>query len=49
MIGSYDGVRLAASGLVDSIQVIYNIFEQRPAERLFPPPQSQTGITARAF
>jgi aryl-alcohol dehydrogenase-like predicted oxidoreductase len=44
----YDGVRLAASGLVDSIQVIYNIFEQRPAERLFPAAlQSQTGIIVR--
>ncbi len=27
---------LVASGLIDSIQIIYNIFEQRPAERLFP-------------
>ena len=27
---------LAATGEVDSIQVIYNIFEQAPAERLFP-------------
>jgi len=32
----YSGVNLVESGMVDSIQVIYNIFEQRPAERLFP-------------
>lgn len=27
---------IVKSGLIDSIQIIYNIFEQRPAERLFP-------------
>ena len=32
----YGGTNLARSGLVDSIQVIYNIFEQRPAEALLP-------------
>lgn len=31
-----DGVRLAASGLADAQQVVYNLFEQRPADRLFP-------------
>lgn len=31
-----EGVNLAALGLVDSIQVVFNLFEQRPAERLFP-------------
>ncbi|MCS6774902.1 MAG: aldo/keto reductase [Chloroherpetonaceae bacterium] len=30
------GVRLAQSGRVDAIQVIYNIFEQTPEEALFP-------------
>jgi len=30
------GVRLAQSGRVDSIQVIYNIFEQTPEKELFP-------------
>ncbi len=30
------GVRLAQSGYVDTIQVIYNIFDQSPAETLFP-------------
>lgn len=29
-------LELAASGLIDSVQVIYNIFDQTPAERLFP-------------
>lgn len=32
----HGGVNLVKSDRVDSIQVIYNIFEQRPAERLFP-------------
>jgi aryl-alcohol dehydrogenase-like predicted oxidoreductase len=29
-------LELVASGLIDSVQVIYNLFEQSPAERLFP-------------
>lgn len=32
----YGGVGLVKSGKVESIQVIYNIFEQRPEEQLFP-------------
>lgn len=44
----YSGVELARSGLVDSIQVIYNIFEQRPDEQLLPAAQEgKTGIFAR--
>lgn len=31
-----EGVNAAAFGLVDSIQVLFNMFEQRPAEKLFP-------------
>lgn len=31
-----EGVALAESGLIDSIQVIHNIFEQRPERALFP-------------
>ncbi|WP_135549625.1 aldo/keto reductase [Paenibacillus cymbidii] len=31
-----DGARLAASGKAASQQVVYNLFEQRPAEQLFP-------------
>jgi aryl-alcohol dehydrogenase-like predicted oxidoreductase len=29
-------LKLVASGLVDTVQVIYNIFDQAPAEQLFP-------------
>jgi len=44
----YGTVRLVESGRIDSIQVIYNIFEQRPAERLFPAAlQHNVGIIAR--
>jgi len=32
----YGPVSAVEAGLVDSVQVIYNIFEQRPAERLLP-------------
>jgi len=31
-----EGVDLVAAGLVDSVQVIFNMFEQRPAAKLFP-------------
>jgi aryl-alcohol dehydrogenase-like predicted oxidoreductase len=31
-----DGVDLARFGLVDSLQVIFNMFEQRPRHELFP-------------
>ena len=45
---AYGGVGLAQAGLVDSIQVIYNIFEQRPAEALLPAAlASETGIIVR--
>ncbi len=44
----YGGVNLVKTGLVDSIQVIYNIFEQRPAEKLFPAAvERNVGIIAR--
>jgi aryl-alcohol dehydrogenase-like predicted oxidoreductase len=43
-----EGVALAESGLVDSIQVIYNIFEQSPEDALFAAAaRSQTAIVAR--
>ena len=32
----YGPVDLVKSGMIDSVQVIYNIFEQRPAEQLLP-------------
>lgn len=31
-----EGVDLVRFGLVDSVQVVFNMFEQRPAQRLFP-------------
>ena len=31
-----EGIDLAPLGLVDSQQVVFNLFEQRPANRLFP-------------
>jgi aryl-alcohol dehydrogenase-like predicted oxidoreductase len=44
----YGAVNLAKLGLVDSIQVIYNLFEQRPAEALLPSAlEQQVGILAR--
>jgi aryl-alcohol dehydrogenase-like predicted oxidoreductase len=32
----WNGVRAVKSGLVDAVQVIYNIFEQAPEDQLFP-------------
>jgi aryl-alcohol dehydrogenase-like predicted oxidoreductase len=32
----WNGVRTVRSGLVDSVQVIYNIFDQTPEDELFP-------------
>jgi aryl-alcohol dehydrogenase-like predicted oxidoreductase len=32
----WNGVRTVRSGLVDSVQVIYNIFDQNPEDELFP-------------
>ncbi|HEY9076752.1 MAG TPA: aldo/keto reductase [Anaerolineaceae bacterium] len=44
----YGTVSLVESGLIDSIQVIYNIFEQRPEERLLPAAlKHQVGIIVR--
>ena len=43
-----EGVELARSGLVDSIQVIYNLFEQSPEAELFAAAAaSQTAIIVR--
>lgn len=45
---AYGGLGLVKAGLTDTIQVIYNIFEQRPAEKLFPAAQAaNVGIIAR--
>lgn len=44
----YGTVSLVESGLIDTIQVIYNIFEQRPAEELLPAAlQHKVGIIVR--
>jgi aryl-alcohol dehydrogenase-like predicted oxidoreductase len=44
----YGTTSLVESGLVDSIQVIYNIFEQRPEEQLLPAAQKHNvGIIVR--
>lgn len=32
----WNGVRAVEAGLVDAVQVIYNIFDQNPEDRLFP-------------
>jgi aryl-alcohol dehydrogenase-like predicted oxidoreductase len=37
----WNGVRAVRSGLVDSVQVIYNIFDQNPEDELFPACQEQ--------
>jgi aryl-alcohol dehydrogenase-like predicted oxidoreductase len=43
-----NGLRAAETGLIDSFQVIYNIFEQSPENRLFPYCQAKDlGIIAR--
>jgi aryl-alcohol dehydrogenase-like predicted oxidoreductase len=43
-----EGVDLAALGLVGSIQVVFNLFEQRPAESLFPAAEDTcTAVIAR--
>ena len=33
---AWNGVAAVASGLIDSVQVIYNIFDQNPEDALFP-------------
>ena len=44
----YGPVDLVKSGHIDTVQVIYNIFEQRPEERLFPAAiEHGVGIFAR--
>jgi len=44
----YNSVNLVQKGRVDSVQVIYNIFEQRPEEQLLPAALDQkVGILAR--
>ncbi|MGD0198772.1 MAG: aldo/keto reductase [Solirubrobacteraceae bacterium] len=43
-----NGIALVQSGVVDSVQVIYNIFDQAPADRLFAATQQAgVGVIAR--
>jgi aryl-alcohol dehydrogenase-like predicted oxidoreductase len=43
-----NGIRAVKSGLIDAVQVIYNIFDQNPEDELFPAcRQHDVGIIAR--
>lgn len=43
-----NGVRAVRSGLIDSVQVIYNIFDQNPEDELFPAcEESDVAVIAR--
>lgn len=50
-VGEHDAdsaLRAASSGLFDAMQILYNIFEQRPADRLLPLCQAHgVGVLAR--
>lgn len=44
----WNGIRAVESGLVDTVQVIYNIFDQAPEDELFPAcRQHDVGVIAR--
>lgn len=44
----WNGVRAVRSGLIDAVQVIYNIFDQNPEDELFPACQEmEVGVIAR--
>lgn len=44
----WNGVRAVQSGLMDAVQVIYNIFDQNPEDELFPACQAMdVGVIAR--
>ncbi|HEY8498935.1 MAG TPA: aldo/keto reductase [Limnochordales bacterium] len=44
----HNALRLVESGLVDTVQVIYNIFDQSPEDRLFPACQAhRVGVIVR--
>jgi aryl-alcohol dehydrogenase-like predicted oxidoreductase len=43
-----NAIKLVESGVVDSVQVIYNVFEQTPEDRLFPAcEQHEVGVIVR--
>lgn len=44
----WNGVKAVRSGLIDSVQVIYNIFDQNPGDELFPAcREMNVGVIAR--
>jgi len=44
----WNGIRAVQSGLIDSVQVIYNIFDQNPEDELFPAcREMNVGVIAR--
>ena len=44
----WNGIRAVRSGLIDTVQVIYNIFDQNPKDELFPAcTEMNVGIIAR--
>jgi aryl-alcohol dehydrogenase-like predicted oxidoreductase len=44
----WNGVRAVKSGLIDAVQVIYNIFDQNPEDELFPAcKEMNVGVIAR--
>jgi aryl-alcohol dehydrogenase-like predicted oxidoreductase len=44
----WNGVRAVRSGLIDAVQVIYNIFDQNPEDELFPAcAEHNVGVIAR--
>ena len=44
----WNGIRAVRSGLIDTVQVIYNIFDQNPKDELFPAcSEMNVGIIAR--
>jgi len=44
----WNGVQAVRSGLVDAVQVVYNIFDQNPGDELFPACQAKdVGVIAR--
>src|SRR3712207_5226637 len=47
----WNGVRAVRSGLVDAVQVIYNVFDQNPEDELFPACRESdvAGIARAAF
>lgn len=44
----WNGIRAVRSGLIDTVQVIYNIFDQNPKDELFPAcRENNVGVIAR--